>query len=105
MQQFVSASVWDERALGRRYRALMAETFADQAGVFVLDDTTFPKAGMHSVGVQRQSCGALGKKANCQAAVSLHYVGAKGHVPLGLRLFLPDGWVGDSRAAGQGGRA
>ena len=93
LQQFVSQSAWDERALGRRYRALMAGTFADRAGVFVLDDTTFPKAGTHSVGVQRQYCGALGKKANCQAAVSLHYVGTKGHVPLGLRLFLPDAWL------------
>ena len=92
LQQFVSQSSWDERAVGRRYRALLAGTFAGPAGVFVLDDTTFPKAGTHSVGVQRQYCGALGKKANCQAAVSLHYVGAAGHVPLALRLFLPESW-------------
>ena len=93
LQQFVSQSSWDEAAIGRRYRTLMAKTFADRAGVFVLDDTTFPKAGSHSVGVQRQYCGALGKKANCQAAVSLHYVGKAGHVPLGLRLFLPESWL------------
>ena len=72
LQQFVSASAWQEGAVGERYRALLAGSFADPAGVFVLDDTTFPKAGVHSVGVQRQYCGALGKKANCQAAVSLH---------------------------------
>ena len=79
--------------MGQRYRALLAKTFADPAGVFVLDDTTFPKAGTHSVGVQRQYCGALGKKANCQAAVSLHSVGKAGHVPLALRLFLPALWL------------
>ena len=93
LQQFVSQSSWDEGALASRYRAMMAGTFADPAGVFVLDDTTFPKAGTHSVGVQRQYCGALGKKANCQAAVSLHYVGKTGHMPLGLRLFLPGSWL------------
>ena len=95
LQQFVSQSTWDEHAVGAHYRALLANTFADPAGVFVLDDTTFPKAGTHSVGVQRQYCGALGKKASCQAAVSLHYVGRAGHVPLGLRLFLPESWLED----------
>ncbi len=95
LQQFVSQSSWNEEAVASRYRALVAKTFADAAGVFVLDDTTFPKAGSHSVGVQRQYCGALGKKANCQAAVSLHYVGAHGHVPLGFRLFLPESWLED----------
>lgn len=93
LQQFVSQSSWDAGAVASRYRALLACSFADPAGVFVLDDTTFPKAGSHSVGVQRQYCGALGKKANCQAAVSLHYVGRHGHVPLGLRLFLPASWL------------
>ena len=32
LQQFVSASAWDDQALGRRYRALMAASFADPAG-------------------------------------------------------------------------
>ena len=103
LQQFVSASPWEEEALLRRYRSLLAGSFADAAGVFVLDDTTFPKAGSHSVGVQRQYCGALGKKANCQAAVSLHYVGAKGHLPLALRLFLPESWLEDSARLDQAG--
>ena len=95
LQQFVSQSSWDEAAICLRYRALLAKTFADPDGVFVLDDTTFPKAGTHSVGVQRQYCGALGKKANCQAAVSLHYVGQEGHLPLAMRLFLPESWLKD----------
>src|SRR6516225_802652 len=95
LQQFVSQSPWDEQAVLRRYRAHMAEAFASPEGLFLIDDTSFPKQGRHSVGVQRQYCGALGKKANCQVAVSVHYVSPKGHYPLDLRLYLPDVWLKD----------
>jgi SRSO17 transposase len=95
LQQFLGQSTWDEQAVWRRYRGIMAEAFADPAGIFVIDDTTFPKNGTHSVGVQRQYCGALGKKANCQCAVSVHYVSPKGHYPLDMRLFLPETWLKD----------
>lgn len=95
LQQFVSQSPWDDQAVLRRYRALLAETFAHREGVFVIDDTTLPKQGRFSVGVQRQHCGALGKKANCQAVVSIHYVAPAGHYPLAMRLFLPESWRSD----------
>ena len=78
LQQFVNQSPRDDQQVLKRYRAVMARTFADAAGIFVIDDTSFPKQGKHSVGVQRQYCGALGKKANCQCAVSVHYVAPKG---------------------------
>jgi SRSO17 transposase len=95
LQQFVNQSPWDEQQVLRRYRAVMARTFADPSGIFVIDDTSFPKQGKHSVGVQRQYCGALGKKANCQCAVSVHYVAPKGHYPLAMRLYLPESWLND----------
>src|SRR3954470_10999949 len=95
LQQFVSHSPWDHEAVLRRYRAHLAATFASSDAAFVIDDTTFPKQGRHSVGVQRQYCGALGKKANCQAAVSVHYAAPRGHYPLALQLYLPEPWVAD----------
>ena len=97
LQQFLGQSTWDERAVMNRYRATMAAKFASPAGIFVIDDTTFPKQGGHSVGVQRQHCGALGKKANCQCAVSVHYVAPRGHYPLDMRLYLPESWLGDPK--------
>jgi SRSO17 transposase len=103
LQQFVSQSPWDDQAVLRRYRAYLARTCASPDGIFVIDDTTFPKQGAASVGVQRQYCGARGKKANCQAAVSVHYVSPRGHYPLALRLFLPDAWLADCRRLDRAG--
>src|SRR6478672_6607573 len=95
LQQFVNQSPWDHKPVLRRYRSVLAETFASPQGVFLFDDVSFPKQGKCSVGVQRQYCGALGKKANCQVAVSVHYVTPKGHYPLDLRLYLPEVWLSD----------
>jgi SRSO17 transposase len=95
LQQFVNQSPWDEHAVLRRYRARLAQTFASPKGIFLFDDVSYPKQGRHSVGVQRQYCGALGKRANCQVAVSVHYVSPNGHYPLDLRLYLPDSWLAD----------
>src|SRR5215210_3485109 len=88
LQQFVNQSPWDEAKVLRRYRSELAGTFQSPEGIFVFDDVSFPKQGKHSVGAQRQYCGALGKKANCQVAVSVHYVSPRGHYP-------PDSWLSD----------
>jgi len=97
LQQFVNQSPWDERKVLERYRSLLAQTFASPEGIFLFDDVSFPKQGKCSVGVQRQYCGALGKKANCQVAVSVHYVSPTGHYPLDLRLYLPECWLADKK--------
>ena len=103
LQQFVGQSTWDDQALWKRYRSVMAETFASPAGIFVIDDTSFPKQGQHSVGVQRQYCGASGKKANCQVAPSVHYVSPKGHYPLAMKLYLPQVWLDDLKRLDRSG--
>jgi SRSO17 transposase len=48
------------------------------------------------VGVKRQYCGQLGKRANCQALVSLTLARAEVPVCIGLRLFLPEDWCSDA---------
>jgi SRSO17 transposase len=103
LQQFVNQSPWDEQKVARRYRRVMADSLASPRGIFVIDDTGFPKQGKHSVGVQRQYCGQLGKKANCQVAVTVHYVSPKGHFPAALRLYVPRSWTSSpERLAGVG---
>ena len=103
LQQCVDQSPWDEQKLLRRYRGRLRGALASPEGLFVIDDTSFPKQGTHSVGVQRQYCGALGKKANCQVAVSVQYVSPWGHAPLDLRLYLPDVWLTDKKRLDRAG--
>jgi SRSO17 transposase len=95
LQQFVNQSPWDEQKVCKRYRSVMAQSLASPQGIFLIDDTGFPKQGKHSVGVQHQYCGQLGKKANCQVAVTVHYVGPEGHFPAALQLYLPKSWTSD----------
>ena len=96
LQQFLGQSPWDDQPVMTTYRSTLARSFASPAGIFLVDDTGMPKQGKHSVGVGHQYCGAPGKKANCQVATSLHYVGPRGHFPLAMRLYLPKTWIEDS---------
>src|SRR6266540_6879374 len=73
LQHLLTDADWDPAALDReRVRGLVAASRA--GGVLALDETSLPKQGRRSVGVQRQYCGALGKKANCQVVVSAQYL-------------------------------
>ena len=62
LQQFLGQSTWDERAVWKRYRSTRAATFASPAGIFIIDDTSFPEQGKHSVGTQWQYCGARARR-------------------------------------------
>ena len=70
LQQFISQAPWDATALLAAHQACVGETLGDLAsGVLIIDGCDFPKQGTESVGVARPWCGALGKRANCQASV------------------------------------
>ena len=93
VQQFLADSPWDPGLVVRA----CAERVAAEIGVtaWVVDDTGIVKDGEHSPGVKRQYSGTLGKVGNCQIAVSVHAVGARGTLPLGWRLYLPEEWCAD----------
>jgi SRSO17 transposase len=95
-QHFITHAPWNADAVWRRLRAVIPE----REGLLIFDGTSFPKQGTHSVGVARQYCGALGKIANCQVAVTAAlWTGARAYL-LGAALYLPDAWVTDTARAG-----
>ena len=94
LQHFVSLSPWSADVL---LEGLARTTATAPPAYWIIDETSFPKAGQHSAGVQRQYCGALGKTANCQLAVSLHRADEASGTsqPLSWRLFFPESWADD----------
>ena len=94
LQQLVGQSPWEWLPVWERLAQRMTAELEPEPA-WVVDDTGFPKQGAHSVGVERQYSGTLGKVGNCQVAVSLHHVGEHGHAVLGWRLYLPGRWTTD----------
>jgi SRSO17 transposase len=90
LHHFVATSPWDWRPVRRRLAEVLVGALSPTA--WVVDDTGFPKDGDHSVGVQRQYSGTLGKTANCQLGVSVNAVTEQASCPLDWRLFVPERW-------------
>jgi SRSO17 transposase len=91
-QHFITHAPWDADWIWRR----LLEILPERRGVLIIDGTSFPKQGPHSVGVARQYCGALGKIANCQVAVTAAlWTGTRAWL-LGALLYLPQSWSEDA---------
>jgi SRSO17 transposase len=101
LQRFLTQSPWPAQAVQREIQAVFAEALVPAAAdwsigtVGVLDESGFVKKGTHSVGVQRQYCGRVGKKENCQVGVFLVGVTPAGTALLDHQLYLPKSWAAD----------
>jgi SRSO17 transposase len=95
LQEFVSDSPWDDEGCVGELQRFVGERLGSPCGVLVIDDTGFPKKGVHSAGVGRQYSGTLGRVDNCQVGVFLGYASAHGHTLVDRRLYLHAGWLAD----------
>src|ERR1700744_3419311 len=94
---FVANSEWSDEHMLAKVRDLVTPSLTRYGPieVWIIDDTSFPKKGRHSVGVHHQYCGQLGKQANCQVAVSLSVANHAASLPVAYRLYLPQDWTKD----------
>jgi SRSO17 transposase len=103
LQHFIASPAWDDGPLWTELAREADRLVGGAKASLVIDDTALPKKGNLSVGVARQYCGELGKKANCQSLVSLTLAQGEVPVPVGLRLFLPEEWVADPERCARAG--
>jgi SRSO17 transposase len=94
---FVANAEWSDEQMMAKVRDLVTPSMTRQGPIeaWIIDDTSFPKKGRHSVGVHHQYCGQLGKQANCQVAVTLSIANHHASLPIAYRLYLPRAWTGN----------
>lgn len=94
---FVGVAAWSDEKMLAKVREMVLPAIERHGPIeaWIIDDTSFPKQGRHSVGVSHQYCGQLGKQANCQVAVSLSLANHHASLPVAYQLYLPRAWAED----------
>jgi SRSO17 transposase len=92
---FVGQGAWSDAAVLTEVRKMVLPRIecCGPIEAWIIDDTSFPKQGRHSVGVSHQYCGQLGKQANCQVAVTLSLANHDASLPVAYQLYLPRAWA------------
>jgi len=95
---FIGQGGWSDAEVLAKVREMVLPQIERHGPIraWIIDDTSFPKKGQHSVGVAHQYCGQLGKQANCQVAVSLSIANDAASLPVAYRLYLPKDWAEDA---------
>jgi SRSO17 transposase len=102
---FVGKGQWSDEKVLAKVRELVLPGIERHGAIraWIVDDTSFPKQGRHSVGVARQYCGQLGKQDNCQTVVSLSLANDYASLPVAHRLYLPQVWIDDDARRAKAG--
>ncbi|MEV6328476.1 transposase [Streptomyces sp. NPDC051909] len=93
LHHFISSSTWDWRPMRAELARHLQRTAAPQA--WVVRPMPIPKAGQHSVGVDRRFDPERGQVFRGQQAFGLWFASEETSAPVNWRLFLPDPWVKD----------
>jgi SRSO17 transposase len=87
VQQFIGEGAWDDLRLLERHQQLVAADLGEADATMIVDGSGFPKKGEHSVGVQRQYCGALSQARQLPAgSLRRLRLAARSHLPRSAAL-------------------
>jgi SRSO17 transposase len=103
LQEFLSQLKWDDNRLRDRVQEIVRAEHAGAHAIGIFDETSDPKKGDKTPGVQKQWCGRLGKLDNCVVTVHLGYAVADFHCLLDGELFLPESWAADRERCREAG--
>jgi SRSO17 transposase len=103
LQEFLSQLDWKEDKLRDRFQLIVKTDHAGPHSIGIFDETSDPKKGVKTPGVQKQWCGRLGKKENCIVTVHLGYAQDDFHCLLDGDLFLPESWAADRERCREAG--
>jgi len=104
LQEFLGLHRWDHEALRRRIWEIVERDHAADNAIAVIDETSCPKKGDKTAGVQRQYCGATGKTDNCVVTVHLGYATSDFHALVDSDLYLPkEAWHEDRERCREAG--
>jgi SRSO17 transposase len=98
LQEFLSQHSWDHDRMRDQLQALVVGEHGGANSIGLIDETSYVKKGDKTPGVQRQWCGAAGKKENCVVSVHLGYTSGDFHCLLDSDLFLPEKSWSEDRA-------
>jgi SRSO17 transposase len=95
---FVGEGDWSDARVLAKVREMVVPVIERRGPIkaWIVDDSSYPKQGSHSVGVHHQYCGQLGKQANCQVAVTLSIANDHASLPIAYQLYLPKAWAADA---------
>lgn len=96
---FIGDSPWNDQAIRQCATRYAIEAMCAQQPIesWIVDDTSFPKQGNKSPGVQHQYSGTLGKVANCQIAASLTVATRSAELPIDMELYISEAWLNDQK--------
>ncbi|MEU2737318.1 transposase [Streptomyces sp. NPDC007095] len=91
LQQFISTSPWDWKPVRQSLAGYVDREIRPHA--WIVETLAVPKAGKHSVGVERQFATGLGRVTNCQQSSGIWLASQEASCPVDWQLALPARWV------------